>query len=172
MASTIASAASGLSASTWVDIVALAVALVFVCVGAIRGFSDTVSSLAGVVVACLGFKSVLGFLRGIIFKWDFAANHQVLGAVVVFVVAVVVCIVIFALIRFILGKIIKLAVRQPFDAILGGLSGFVKAFVILAILYAGATLLPSDSSARKTIEHTWTARMVSWTSGLFAHGGK
>ena len=172
MTSIIASAVSNLSATSWVDVVALAVVLVFACVGAIRGFSDTISSLVGVVVACLGFKSVLGALKGIVPKWQFAASHQILGAVVVFVAAVVVCIVIFQFIRLILGKIIKLAVRQPFDAILGGLSGFVKAFVVLAIIHAGVSLLPKDSSARKAVERTRTVRMVSFTAGLFPHGGK
>ena len=149
MAPILAFSFSSLSAGSWIDIACIALIALFVVFDAIRGFSTTLSVLLGLLIAIhsgywlyLPLKSMLGNL-------SCCKSHPTLGALLPYVVAILIGVVLFLLFRYFFRRFFKLIVESPMDQILGAVAGLVKALLLILIVFSGASLLPRASRVRR-----------------------
>jgi uncharacterized membrane protein required for colicin V production len=83
------------------------------------------------------------------------------GKLVVFLVLFVVCVALWLLLSRMLSEMIRLVVAQPFDAILGGIIGAVKAFVLVAALCTFGLLNPNAAERASFKDQSVAAQHLS-----------
>ncbi len=113
----------------WIDWVFLAVLLVSMIAGIHRGLIRTVFSLAGVIVGFVAASREGGGVALVCENWMRREAAQVCGFVIVFLAVVVV----FALVAWLLRKILKGLALSWLDRLLGAAIGFVRAALILGV---------------------------------------
>ena len=127
----------------WMDGLALAVIAFLVILGFVRGCSGELGRLVALgSAAALGFFGFVPVLRVVLSAKIFAANFDA-ARLVTFILLFVVCIALWLGLRHVLAEGIKLVVSQPFDAILGGIIGGVKAFIFVAVCCTFGLLNPN-----------------------------
>jgi len=129
----------------WMDGLALGVIAFLVILGFIRGCSGELGRLVAVgSAAALGYFGFQPVLRVVGRAKLFEANPYA-PRLVTFILLFVVCIALWLGLRHLLAEGIKLVVAQPFDAILGGIIGGIKAFIFVAVCCTFGLLNPNPA---------------------------
>lgn len=118
------------------DIAVAIVLSLFLIKGIIRGFIKEIASLFGLVIsfalASLFYSSGAGLLDSFI---ETASYRDVLGFLLVFLVAYV----IIAVISLLMDKVFKMTMAKPLNIILGALVGLLKGIFLAALLLLGVS---------------------------------
>lgn len=118
------------------DIAVAIVLSLFLIKGIIRGFIKEIASLFGLVIsfalASLFYSSGAGLLDSYI---ETASYRDVLGFLLVFLVAYV----IIAVIGLLMDKVFKMTMAKPLNIILGALVGLLKGIFLAALLLLGVS---------------------------------
>ncbi len=143
------------------DYVALGAVAFLVIRGFLRGCSDELGRLVGVVAAAaVGYFGFAPVARVVQAAKMFEANPYA-GRLIVFILLAVVCIALWLGVRRLLADAIRLAISQPFDAILGGVIGGVKAFILVAALCALGLLNPIERDRSQFKKNSVTAQKIA-----------
>ncbi len=157
----IASLLSRITAGTWIDVACLILVVSFAVFDARRGFSSTLSVLLGLLIAVHAGYWLYPFMRLATEHSSFCRSHALLGAILPYLLAVIVGGVIYILIRFIFRRFFKLIVEEPIDNILGAVAGVAKAMLVILLVFSCASLLPAGSAANKAFhQESRTGRCV------------
>lgn len=145
----------------WVDALAFGAAAVLVLLGFVRGCSGELGRLVAVCAAAaaggFGFAPVS---RLVLSARLFGANPYA-GRLVAFIVLFVVCGALWLGLRKLLAEALRLVLAQPFDAILGGVIGGVKAFVLVAVLCTFGLLNPNEAERTRFQQGSVTAKRLA-----------
>jgi uncharacterized membrane protein required for colicin V production len=145
----------------WMDGLALCAVLFLVIRGFVCGCSGEIGRFVGVVTAAAaGFFGFAPLARAVLAAGLFHANPYA-GRLVVFILLSVVCIALWLGLRRLLAGAIRLAIAQPFDAILGGVFGGIQAFILVAVLCAFGLLSPRESDRARFQQHSVTAQKLA-----------
>ncbi|MDD5708501.1 MAG: CvpA family protein, partial [Kiritimatiellae bacterium] len=140
---------AGLSAGDWVDLLCLAVLLTCMVLGGVRGLSGLLSSFIGLLVAISCGGLLYGPVAGAMRQADYCREHPWAGRVMPYVVAVVVCLIAYLMLRLLLVRFFKLIVEQPAERILGIVAGLAQGLLMLGLAFSLASLLPAESALSK-----------------------
>jgi uncharacterized membrane protein required for colicin V production len=131
------------------DYLAFGGVAILVVRGFLRGCSGEISGMAGllsaVAVGWFGFGPVE---RAVLAAGLFGANPYA-ARLVAFLLILVAGLAVWLLLGHLLKEVLQTAIRQPFDALLGGIFGGGKAFVAIAALCALGLLNPDEASRDK-----------------------
>jgi uncharacterized membrane protein required for colicin V production len=145
----------------WIDGLALAAAVVLVILGFIRGCSGELGRLiavgAATAVGVFGFAPVLHVVRNA----HLIGSNPYAWRLVTYIVLLVACIALWLGLRHFLAEGIKLVIAQPFDAILGGIIGGLKAFVLVAVLCTFGLLNPNEADRNRLHQKSVTVQKLS-----------
>ncbi len=145
----------------WVDLLATGLLLFLVVRGFVIGCSGEFGRLAAVLTASsLGYFGFVPLSRVVLEAHLFDSNPYA-GKLVVFIILFVVCMTVWLLLSRLLSDAIRLVVPQPFDAILGGIVGGAKAFVLVALFCAFGMLNPVESERASLREGSFTVRHLN-----------
>ena len=157
----IASILSHITAGMLIDVSCLILVASFAIFDARRGFSTTLSALLGLLIAVHAGYWLYPFMRLATDESSFCHRHALLGAIMPYILAVLVGGVIYIAIRFVFRRFFKLIVEEPIDNILGAIAGIAKAMLIILLVFSCASLLPAGSAANKAFhEESRTGRWV------------
>jgi uncharacterized membrane protein required for colicin V production len=145
----------------WLDALALGTVSFLVLRGFVRGCSGELGRLVAVcTAAAIGFFGFAPVSRAVLSLSLFSANLYA-GRLAAFILLFVVCIAVWLGLGRLLSEAIRLVVAQPFDAILGGLIGGLKAFILVAVLCAFGLLNPNAAERTRLQEQSLTAQKLS-----------
>lgn len=145
----------------WLDGLALAAIVFLVICGFVRGCSGELGRLVAILAAAaVGFFGFAPVSRVVRSANVFGANEYA-GRLVVFILLFVVCVALWLGLRHLLAEGIRLVIDQPFDAILGGIIGGIKAFILVAVLCAFGLLNPNASERTRLQEKSFAAQKIS-----------
>ncbi len=157
----IASVFSHITAGTWIDLACIILVVSFAIFDARRGFSTTLSVLLGLLIAVHAGYWLYPFMRLATDGSSFCHRHALLGAILPYLLAVLVGGVIYIVIRFVFRRFFKLIVEQPMDNILGAIAGIAKSMLVILLVFSCASLLPAGSAANKAFhDESCTGRWV------------
>lgn len=143
------------------DYLALGAVAFLVIRGFFSGCSGELGRLAGAVTAAaVGYFGFAPVARVVLSAKMFDANPYA-GRLIVFILLSVVCIALWLGLRRLLADAIRLAVAQPFDAILGGVIGGIKAFILVAVLCTLGLLNPREKDRAQFKQHSVTAQKLA-----------
>ena len=143
------------------DLLAFGGVALLVIRGFVHGCSGEVGRLAGVVTAAaVGFFGFNSIARLVLSVKLFDANPYA-GRLIVFILMMVVCIALWQGISHLLSEGLRLVLPQPFDAILGGVIGGIKAFVIIAALCTLGLLNPREEARTELQEKSVTVQKLA-----------
>lgn len=145
----------------WMDGLALAAVLILVIRGFVSGCSGELGRLLALCAAtAAGYFGFAPVSRAVASANIFHANAHA-GHLVTFILLFVVCVALWLGLRHLLAESIRLVVAEPFDAILGGLIGGLKAFVLVAVLCMFGLLNPNEKERTWFQERSVAAKTVS-----------
>jgi len=145
----------------WIDALALGAVLALVVIGFVRGCSGELGRLAALgAAAAAGYFSFAPVSRAVLAARLFNANPAA-GRLVAFILLFVVCIALWLGLRRLLAEGIRLVLIQPFDAILGGVIGGVKAFILVSVLCAFGLLNPNESARANFRKDSLTVKYLA-----------
>ena len=134
--------------------------------GFISGCSGEISRPIGLAAAVVtGYASFVPVERAVLAAKLFAANPYA-GRLVAIMIILVIGISVWLLLSRLLKDGLRMVINQPFDAILGGVIGGFKAFVVVAILCALGFLNPREESQINFLNNSLTMRKFT---PLFHH---
>jgi membrane protein required for colicin V production len=122
-----------------VDIIAVALALLFIILGIYRGFVEEAVRLIGIVAA---FFAGLALYRPLAVRLTFLKLSGAVLSVVSFLLIFLVALLVIILLGMLVRKIIHLTVLGSVDRICGGLLGFLKVFFLVWIVVMTVASLP------------------------------
>ncbi len=126
----------------WLDMLAFGGIAVLVIRGFLRGCSGELSGLVGVLAAAAtGFFGFDPVVRTVLSAKFFNTNPYA-GRMIAFILILVVSLAVWLVLRRLLKDGLETVVPQPFDAVLGGVIGGVKAFVLVAVFCTFGLLNP------------------------------
>ena len=150
-----------MTAGTWIDIACLVLVVAFAAFDAHRGFSSTLSVLLGLLIAVHAGYWLYPFMRLATDQSSFCRGHMLLGAILPYLLAVLVGGVIYIFIRFVFRRFFKLIVEEPIDNILGALAGIAQSMLVILLVFSCASLLPAGSAANRAFhQESRTGRCV------------
>lgn len=145
----------------WIDALSFGAIAFLVIRGFIRGCSGELGRLVAVCTAAgVGYFCFAAVSRVVLMAKLFQSN-QYAGRLVVFIVMLVACLAIWLFLSRMLSEVIRLVVAQPFDAILGGIIGGIKAFILVAVLCAFGLLNPNEQERTQFKNQSFAAQMLS-----------
>ncbi len=124
-----------------VDIIASALALLFIILGLKRGFVEEAIRLGGIVIA---FFAGLGFYKQLAVHLTFLKLSGSIVSVISFLLIFLVSLLVIILLGMLIRKIIHLTVLGWVDRICGGIVGFFKAFFLVWIVIISIASLPIE----------------------------
>lgn len=143
------------------DYLAFGAVIFLVVRGFVRGCSGElgrgVALLAAAAIGYFGFSAVA---RMVLMAKLFNDNPYA-GRMIAFVLMAVLCIAVWLFLKHLLADGLRLVIAQPFDAILGGMIGGMKAFVVVAALCALGLLNPKESDRVRFKEQSMTAQKLA-----------
>lgn len=116
------------------DYLIFAVAFFLVVRGFLRGCSGELGFLIGIAAAAAVLIFEGGPVENIIRSLPIVRESAFACQVLTLTVMLVVCVSVWLLVGHLFSRLIKLAVSQPLDAILGGVLGTVKVLLLICIL--------------------------------------
>ena len=134
------------------DYVVLGVVVLLVILGFRRGFSGELGRLAGVLASAatlfFGYKPIAAWVDGLhVFQ-----NSVLATKLLVLICLLVLCISVWLLVKKLLSDAVKTILKQPFDAILGGVIGGLKAVLALSLICTFGVLSPTSAFSSKLQE--------------------
>lgn len=136
------------------DYVVLGIVVLLVLLGFRRGFSGELGRLFGVLASAatlfFGYKPVSAWVDGMQVFRDSALASKLL----VLICLLVLCISVWLLVKKLLADAVKTVVKQPFDAILGGFIGGLKAVLALSLVCTFGILSPTSAFSSKLRENS------------------
>ena len=157
----IASILSRITAGTWIDVACLVLVVSFAVFDARRGFSSTLSVLLGLLIAVHAGYWLYPFMRLATEHSSFCRSHALMGAILPYLLAVLLGGVIYIVIRFVFRRFFKLIVEEPIDNILGAVAGIAKSLLVILLVFSCASLLPAGSAANRAFhQESRTGRWV------------
>lgn len=145
----------------WVDAAAFGAVAFLVVRGFIRGCSGELGRLLAVCAAAgAGFLGFAPVSRLVLSAKLFSANPYA-GRLVSFILLLVVCVAVWLFLSRTLSEALRLVVAQPFDAILGGIIGGLKAFILVAVLCTFGLLNPSEQGRTTFKDQSVAAQKLS-----------
>ena len=157
----IASLFSHITAGTWIDVACLVLVVSFAVFDARRGFSSTLSVLLGLLIAVHAGYWLYPFMRLATDRSSFCQHHALMGAILPYLLAVLLGGVIYVIIRFVFRRFFKLIVEEPIDNILGAVAGIAKSLLVILLIFSCASLLPAGSAANRAFhQESRTGRWV------------
>ena len=137
-------------------------AVVFLVVrGFIHGCSGEMGHLIGVAVACAaGFFCFAPVADAVASVKLLAANPSA-ARLIVFVLVLIICIAIWLGVKHLLSEAIRLVLAQPFNAIVGGIIGGIKACIFIFILCALGLLNPLENGRKRFYENSVTVQKLA-----------
>lgn len=145
----------------WIDWVFLAVVLVSVLAGVVKGLIRTVFSLAGVIVGFVAASREAGGVALVCENWMSHDAAQVCGFVIVFLGVVIV----FGLAAWLLRKILKGLSLSWLDRLLGAAIGFARAALFLGV----AALVLESTGPAKAVKQSVTYPYALEAGRLLLH---
>ena len=140
---------ASVSTGSFIDAACLAIVVTIAAIDAFRGFSSTLSALLGLLIAVHAGYWLYPVMRLAVGGTAFCRNHAQLGAILPYVLAVVVGGLIYAAVRFIFRRFFKLIVEQPVDNVLGAVAGVAKGMLVILLIFSCASLFPTGSRLHK-----------------------
>ena len=122
-----------------VDIIAAAVAFIFVVIGLYRGFVEEAIRLIGIVAA---FFTGLALYRALAVHLTFLKLSGAVLSVVSFILIFLAALIVIVLLGLLLKKVIHLTVLGWVDRLCGGVVGFLKVFFFVWIVVIAVASLP------------------------------
>lgn len=145
----------------WIDLLALGAVAALVIMGFVRGCSGELGRLVALgAAAAMGFFGFAPVSRVILTARLFNANPYA-GRLVAFILLFVVCVALWLALRHLLAEAIRLVLSQPFDSILGGIIGGVKAFILVAVLCTFGLLNPNEAERKRFQHESVTAKQLA-----------
>jgi uncharacterized membrane protein required for colicin V production len=149
------------TAGTWIDVACLLLVVAFAIIDAKRGFSTTLSVLLGLLIAVHAGYWLYPFMRLAVGDSAFCHRHALLGAILPYILSVLLGGIIYIVIRFVFRRFFKLIVEQPVDNILGAIAGIAKSMLVILLVFSCASLLPAGSAANRAFhQESRTGRWV------------
>lgn len=145
---------------SWIDYLVFAGAGVMVVLGFCRGCSGELGRLAGLAAAVAAGVFGHAPLERAVAGAKILGGSELATRVVVFIVVLVACVSIWLLVGHFLKATLRVVVRQPYDAILGGVIGGAKALAAVMAFCALGLISPHAASGEKLEEHSVTAQKV------------
>lgn len=143
------------------DYLAFGAAAFLVVRGFMRGCSGELGRLvATLAAAAFGYFGFRGVARLVLTAKLFGDNPYA-GRLVAFILMAVLCIAVWLFLRHVLADGLRLVIAQPFDAMLGGMIGGIKAFVGVAVLCTLGLLGPKESDRARFKEQSLTAQKLA-----------
>ncbi len=133
----------------------------FVIRGFVRGCSGEMARLVGTVTAAaVGY---FGFapIANLVLANNLFDGNEYAGRLVVFILMAVLCIAIWFGFSYFLSEALSLAIAQPFDALVGGVIGGVKAIVLVAVLVTLGLLNPKAETRDRIKSQSSTTRLLA-----------
>lgn len=153
----ISSQIASASASNWIDLVAIVIVLSCVTWDAIRGFSATLAHVAALLIAFKLSFSICPWVRSALSS---VGGSSSLAAILPFVAAIVILVILFLLLRFLLAKFVQVLVKSPTDNILGAITGLAKGLLILFLIFAALAIILGKSYDSSAFASSWTGKKV------------
>ncbi|HRT30181.1 MAG TPA: CvpA family protein [Kiritimatiellia bacterium] len=126
--------------------------------GFMRGCSGELSGLVGLLAAAaIGYFGFAPLERTILAAKLLAANPYA-ARLITFMLILVACFSVWLLITRMLKEALELVVIQPFDALLGGIIGGVKAFIAIAVLCTLGLLNPHEADRARLQDRSLTVK--------------
>lgn len=151
---------SSLTSISAIDWLTFGIAAFLVIRGFLNGCSGEVGRLLGVLAAvAVGYFGFTPVSNLVFAAKLFNANRQA-GRLVVFIIMLVACFSVWLFIRRLLADGIRLVLRQPFDAIVGGVFGGIKAFVMISIVCMFEIMQPTKEGQSKPAEKSVTTQKL------------
>jgi uncharacterized membrane protein required for colicin V production len=145
----------------WIDALAIGAVVVLVILGFVRGCSGEIGRLVAVcAAAAVGYFGFVPVSRVVLTARLFNDNPYA-GRLVAFILLFVVCIALWLALRRLLAEAIRLVLSQPYDAILGGIIGGIKAFVLVAVLCTFGLLNPNEAERARFQQDSVTAKQLA-----------
>ncbi len=145
----------------WLDYLAFGTVAFLVIRGFINGCSGEIGRFVGTVTAAaFGYFGFAPVARQVLAAHLFAANPYA-ARLIAFILMFVVSVALWLGLRRLLCDAIRMAIAQPFDAILGGMIGGVKAFILVAILCAFGLLSPRESDRTHFQQNSITVQKIA-----------
>jgi len=138
----------------WIDGIVLAAILYLLVRGFIRGASGELSRL---IASCLmAAVFIFGFplLQNAIKASAFLSDYPQAGRLTAFIVMAVATIALWLLSRKLLAHSISLVIPKPFDHVLGGIFGGIKAVILVALLCAWGFLSTTENVQQQAARHS------------------
>ena len=134
------------------DYVVLGIVILLVLLGFRRGFSGELGRLFGVLASAatlfFGYKPITAWVDGMqIFK-----NSALATKLLVLICLLVLCVSVWLLVKKLLADAVKTVIKQPFDSILGGFIGGLKAVLALSLICTFGVLSPTSAFSSKLQE--------------------
>ena len=146
----------------WIDLACLAVLVLAILIGVISGLTRMLASLAAMLLALQGGYWLYPTLSYHLGRLIPAGRHSTLTALVYYLIAVLIGLAVFLLLRMLLHRFFKLLVEQPIDRIFGGLAGLALGLMVLFFIFSIFSLLPADNRTRKLVcESSRTGRVFT-----------
>ncbi|MDD4102579.1 MAG: CvpA family protein [Kiritimatiellae bacterium] len=144
-----------------VDWLTFGIAAFMVLRGFRNGCSGEIGRLIGVLAAAAaGFFGFTPVSRAVFSAGILGANQQA-GRLIVFIIMLVACFSIWLFVSRLLADGIKLVLRQPFDTVVGGVIGGIKAFVLIAVVSMFEIMQPKKTDSQVTAEKSITTQKMS-----------
>lgn len=145
----------------WVDGMAILVIVFLIVRGFLRGCSGELGRLIALCTAAavgyFGFTPLFQAAKSI----QFLKTHPETAHLIVVIAAFVVCIALWLGLKTLLAESIKLAIPQPFDSILGGVFGGIKALIFVAVLCTLGLMNPAQGGRRWFSHNSMTVDQLS-----------
>ena len=138
-------------AGAWIDIACLAVLILHIVVGYARGFSRMLASFTAMLLALQGGYWLYPSLSFYLGRLDIFKHHPTLTAISHYLLAVIIGLAVFLLLRLLLHRFFRLLVEQPVDHIFGAIVGTALGLMVLFFLFSVFSLLPPGNRIRKTV---------------------
>ncbi len=143
------------------DYLAFGVVAWLVIRGFMRGCSGEISGLVGLLTAAMiGYFGFAPVEQTVLAAKLLAANPYA-ARLITFMLLLVVCLSVWLLLGRVLKEAIQFVVRQPFDALLGGIIGGLKAFVAVAALCTLGLLSPHEADRARLKNSSLTVKKLA-----------
>lgn len=143
-----------------IDWIALSIGVFFILRGLISGCSGELGRLAGILGAgvlwYLGYLPLLQTTGSV----KILQGHPYATRIITILIILSGSLAVWIFIRRILSETIRLALSQPFDALLGGIIGAVKALALIFILCTFETMMPEKNNPKKGAGYSLTTKKL------------
>ena len=139
----------------WIDYLIIAIIVYFAIMGILAGFIKYFFSLAGLIVGLLFANKLISVIHPWVvpFLQKFI-DHPKIIFIICWIIAFLLIYISFILIGNLINRLISLSGFKFLDRLLGGVFGFIKAWILIVAVYYLATLF--IPSIKHQIKHSYS----------------